>query len=122
MSPEAKFSWLTAAVAVALFGLIVLSLDRITPRDENGAMLAITSGQGDRKGVRAFACMVLAVVSVNPGDRLRWTQNFPDSCSVQGSFGEMICVNPFSSSPFSPRWERLPFPRRPNHRRAIPGV
>jgi hypothetical protein len=41
MSPEAKFSWLTAAVAVALFGLIVLSLDRITPRDENGAMLAI---------------------------------------------------------------------------------
>jgi hypothetical protein len=41
MSPEAKFSWLTAAVAVALFGLIVLSLDRITPRDENGAILAI---------------------------------------------------------------------------------
>jgi hypothetical protein len=57
--------------------------------------------------------MVLAVVSVNPGDRLRWTQNFPDSCSVQGSFGEMICVNPFSSLPFSPRWERLPLPRRP---------
>jgi hypothetical protein len=63
--------------------------------------------------VRAFACMVLAVISVNPGDRLRWTQNFPDSCSVQGSFGEMICVNPFSSLPFSPRWQRLPFPRRP---------
>jgi hypothetical protein len=41
MSPAAKFSWLTAAMAVALFGLIVLSLDRITPRDENGAMLAI---------------------------------------------------------------------------------
>jgi hypothetical protein len=41
MSPEAKFSWLTAAVAVALFGLIVLSLDRITPRDENGAILGV---------------------------------------------------------------------------------
>jgi hypothetical protein len=41
MSPEAKFSWLTATVAVALFGLIVFSLDRIAPRDENGVILAI---------------------------------------------------------------------------------
>ncbi len=41
MSPEAKFSWLMAAVAVALFDLIVFSLDRIVPRDENGAILAI---------------------------------------------------------------------------------
>jgi hypothetical protein len=41
MSPVAKLSWLTATVAVTLFGLIVLSLDRITPRDENGAILAI---------------------------------------------------------------------------------
>jgi hypothetical protein len=41
MSPAAKLSWPTAIVAVALFGLIVLSLDLITPRDENGAILAI---------------------------------------------------------------------------------
>jgi hypothetical protein len=55
MSPEAKFSWLTAAVAVALFGLIVLSLDRITPRDENGAMLAIHQrSRCDRTGVGAW--------------------------------------------------------------------
>jgi hypothetical protein len=68
MSPEAKFSWLTAAVAVALFGLTVLSLDRITPRDENGAMLAIhqRSRWSDGSGR-----MVLAVASVNPGDALK---------------------------------------------------
>jgi hypothetical protein len=68
MSPAAKFSWLTAAMAVALFGLIVLSLDRITPRDENGAMLAIPqrSSWSDGRG-----CMVLAVASVNPGDALK---------------------------------------------------
>jgi hypothetical protein len=39
MIPEAKFSWLMAAVAVALFGLIVLSLDRLAS-DEPGAILA----------------------------------------------------------------------------------
>jgi hypothetical protein len=37
-----------------------------------------------------------------------------------GPFGEMICANPFSSSPFSPGWRQCP--RRLNHRRAIPGV
>jgi hypothetical protein len=41
MSPAAKLSWLKATVAVSQFGLIVLSLDRIAPRDENGAILAI---------------------------------------------------------------------------------
>jgi hypothetical protein len=40
MIPEAKFSWLMAAVAVALFGLILLSLDRMAPSDEPGAFLA----------------------------------------------------------------------------------
>jgi hypothetical protein len=37
-----------------------------------------------------------------------------------GPFGEMICANPFFSSPFSPGWRQCP--RRLNHRRAIPGV
>jgi hypothetical protein len=41
MSPEARFSWLTAAVGVVLFGLIVFSLERIVPRDQNGAILAV---------------------------------------------------------------------------------
>jgi hypothetical protein len=40
MTSEAKFSWLMAAVAVVLFGLIVLSLDRIVPSDGSGAILA----------------------------------------------------------------------------------
>jgi hypothetical protein len=40
MTPEAKFSWLMAAVAVALFALIVLSLDRMAPGDGPGAFLA----------------------------------------------------------------------------------
>ena len=40
MTPEAKFSWMMAAVAVVLFGLIVLSLGRIMPRGESGAILA----------------------------------------------------------------------------------
>jgi hypothetical protein len=40
MTPEAKFSWLMAAVAVALFALMVLSLDRMVPGDESGAFLA----------------------------------------------------------------------------------
>jgi hypothetical protein len=68
MSPEAKLSWFTATVAVALFGLIVLSLDRITPRDENGAILAIHQRSRWSEG---GACMVLAVASVNPGDALK---------------------------------------------------
>jgi hypothetical protein len=40
MTPEAKFSWLMAAVAVALFALMVLSLDRMVPGDEPGGFPA----------------------------------------------------------------------------------
>jgi hypothetical protein len=39
MTPEAKFSWLVAGVAVLLFGLMVLSLERMAPND-GGAFLA----------------------------------------------------------------------------------
>jgi hypothetical protein len=44
MTPEAKFSWLMAAVAVVLFGLILLSLGRIVPRGQTGAIVATHKG------------------------------------------------------------------------------
>jgi hypothetical protein len=65
MTPEAKFSWLMAAMAVVLFGLFVLLLDRIVP-SESSAILAThhRSRQPGRlvedvggRGVRRRTCL-----------------------------------------------------------------